>query len=246
MATKLPLILLLFSVISAMAAPLRIGSIDVAPFGLMSNEGELDGIFVQMANRVVQKANLPYTHLLYPSGRLYVMLEHHQLDLAVSSRNLDRDLGLVRLGKLWELEGVIVYRSALPLQVRKLDDLAPYLIGRLNGTCPTLAKAGMRLYSLNDYNQGLRMLAAGRLDGLCGDRASLRYSIQRSAMDLQSSTQMLTFLRTDVWLFANPALDGPTQLALRNATEDLYKSGTAQRLVERFLPGGDDDRKAAP
>jgi ABC-type amino acid transport substrate-binding protein len=239
-------LLLLLSHAALCAPALRVGTFDVVPFGMHDGDGNIDGIFAQFANQVAQRAKIGYSHQLYPPGRLYALLQHHQLDLAVSSRNLDRDFGLIKLGKLWQLEGVIVYRANLPVEPHQLGDFSPYLIGRLTGSCPTLVKSGMRLYDLSDLNQGLHMLAAGRIDGLCSDRASIGFIMQHDVVAADAGLHSFTFLSTDVWLFANPRLDAGTLATLQAATDELYRSGDALRLVERYIATRPPEKRTSP
>lgn len=230
---------------SLAGGPLRLGTVAVAPYGMDDAHGEADGIFYQLASRIAQQAGLPFRNALYPTGRLYAMLTHREIDLAVSSRQLDRDLGLVNLGKIWQLEGIILYRASLPMAPKQIGDFKPYSIGRLPGTCPTLARSGMQLYELADFHQGLRMLAAGRVDGLCGDRNSLSYLLAHTS-DANMVTRSFTFLTSDVWVFASPTLDAATQAKLRTAADGLLKSGEAQKLIERYIPANPSDRRSTP
>jgi ABC-type amino acid transport substrate-binding protein len=237
-----PIILLLLALPSFAIEPLRIGTIDVPPYGMMDNEGATDGVLYQLGSRIAQRTGLPYNNLLYPTGRVYAMLTHRQLDLAISSRSLDRDLGLVNLGKVWQMEGILLYRANLPLaDPRTLADFAPFTIGRLTGTCPPLLRAGLQVKDVSDYSQGLRLLAANRLDALCGDRGGLQYALRRDTSS--PPPRMFTFLTSDVWAYANPSLSQATLTQLRNATTEMVKSGEAARLIERYVPSAQPDKK---
>jgi ABC-type amino acid transport substrate-binding protein len=228
------------------AQPLRAGTLDIPPYGLVDAQGAPDGVLYQLTNRVMQLAGLPYVNRLYPTARLYALLAHRDLDLAISSRQLDRDMGLVKLGKVWQIEGMLLYRPDLPVHPHALDDFSPYLIGRLTGTCPTLTRAGMHMTDLADIEQGLRMLAANRIDAICGERGGLHYAMRHSTEGEIIAAQTFTFLRSDAWLFANPKLAPATLEKLRVALGDMMQSGEADKLVARYIKPSEPNGSANP
>lgn len=216
-------------------APLRIGTLAIAPYGYLDASGEPDGALYRLANRIAEQAGQPYDNAVYPPARLYAMLERHRLDLAMSSRDLERDMGLVQLARIWQLEGWILYRKTLALQPAGLADFRPYTIGRLNGTCPPLQRAGVKLYTISDQAQGLRMLAAGRIDGLCGDAGSLTLALRSVPAAAPQLAPPFVFLRADVHLYANPELPAARQGLLREAALQLARSGETARLMAGYL-----------
>ncbi|QNM95858.1 substrate-binding periplasmic protein [Chitinimonas koreensis] len=216
-------------------APLRIGTLAIAPYGYLDASGEPDGALYRLANRIAEQAGQPYENALYPTARLYAMLERRRLDLAMSSRDLTKDMGLVQLARVWQLEGQILYRKALPIQPTQATDFRPYLVGRLNGTCPPLQRAGVPLYTVGDLAQGLRMLAVGRIQGLCGDAGALGQALRSEPAAAQQLAPPLVFLRADVHLYANPELPAARQNLLREAALQLARSGETARLMAGYL-----------
>ncbi|MEH6459047.1 substrate-binding periplasmic protein [Chitinimonas sp. JJ19] len=236
MRFRLLLISLLFTVTAlAQAASLRLGTLDVTPYGYLGADKQADGAFYQLTNRVAERAGLPYQNTLYPTARLYAMLQRRQIDLAISSLKLDEQMGLIKLGTISQLEGVILYRAQLPLKPRQLEEFKPYLIGRLNGTCPLLQRKGHRLYEVSDYRQAMRMLVAGRLDGLCGELGGLSPALNAEPAVQPLLAPPFVFLTTDVFLYANPKLPATTLQQLSRATAALNSEGEPQRILKRYV-----------
>jgi hypothetical protein len=219
--------------------------VDVAPYGVAKANGQPDGVFLQLGNLIAMRAGLPHENGLYPPARLYAMLQRHELDLAISSRFLDRDLGLVNLGKVGQMEGQIVFRDSLKVDPHGLEDFRPYLIGRIGATCPPLARANMRLYDLSDYEQGVRMLMAGHLDAVCGESGGLAMAAQRNTAGKAMPLKSFTFLQSDVWIYANPEMPAAERQKLRDAVAAMQESGEIKRFYEQQLPRIPSDKRGA-
>lgn len=243
MLRLLPLLCLLFLAPLQAAEPrLRLGVIAVPPYGYENSRGQPDGAFYQLTLRVAQQAGIPADAALYPPARLYALMQYHQLDLAISSLPLDKQMGMSNLGKLMQMEGVLLYRRQLPITPHALADFKPYLIGRLTNSCPVLQREGHRYYDLSDYKQGVRMLAAGRLDALCGDSGALGYLVRSEYGKGQSFAPPFVFLWTDVFLFANPALSADVRNKLAASVASLNREGETLRIVGRYLAQNATDK----
>ena len=123
---------------------LRLGTLNVPPYGEPDAQGRPSGAYTELLNAIVNAAGLQGNQALYPPQRLYALIQHREVDLVLSSRSLDRDYGMINLGTLSKMDGVIVYRDDRA-EPRTLQDMSGDLIGRLGGTCPSLARAGMHL-----------------------------------------------------------------------------------------------------
>ncbi|GAB3268140.1 substrate-binding periplasmic protein [Chitinimonas naiadis] len=229
------LLLLLLSAAQAAENRLRLGVIAVAPYGYEDNQGKPDGAFYQLMQRLAQRAGLPADTALYPPARLYALMQHHQLDMAISSLRLDQQMGMSNLGKVAEMEGILLYRQQLPIAPKALPDFKPYLIGRLTNSCPVLQREGYRYYDLSDYKQGVRMLAAGRLDALCGDSGALGHMTRAELGSGQAFAPPFVFLRTDVYVFANPTLSPAVREKLANSMAALNREGETLRILDRYI-----------
>ncbi|MBV8660293.1 MAG: transporter substrate-binding domain-containing protein [Burkholderiales bacterium] len=232
---RLRLVLLLLLLLSAAVygePPLRVGTVSVAPYGMTDAHGQPSGAFYELLNAIIDEAGLARSHTIYPPQRLYTLIQHRKVDLVLSSRSLDHDYGMVNLGTLSKMEGVIVYRDDRP-EPRSLSDMSADLIGRLGATCPSLARAGMQLYDLSDLGQGLRMLQAGRLGGVCTETAALSMAASAAPKDMVH-LHAFVFLTSDVWLFAQPNLPPTTQAALKHAVESVTQNGTVARIMAKY------------
>jgi ABC-type amino acid transport substrate-binding protein len=219
------------------AAALRVGLMDVAPYGYAGHDGQPDGAYVRLAREIVTEAGFEPSLAIYPTARLYAMLQARQLDLTLSSRNLDRDLGWVQLGRVGQFEGWILTRRGTPMP-SSFEALKGKLIGRMGGTCPPLARAGLSLYTVRDYPQGLRMLAVGRIDALCGERAGLEMAERREAALRHAFNPPWVFLTADVRVYANPGLQLAVIDRLRRAVQAAVARGSPARHLHAASRSG--------
>lgn len=214
---------------------LRMGTLGIPPYGFIDQTGKANGAFYALANRLARDSGFAYDNNIYPTARLYAMLERRQLDLAITSLSVDSTMGMIDIGTVWRVEGVILYRKQLAFSPRDVNDFKPYLIGRLSGSCPPLARAGLKLYDLRNYEQGLRMIAAGRLDGLCGEMGGLRPALKSEAQGADRLAAPFVFVSADVHIFANPSLAKSEIDRLRSTLAELNRTGEVSRIISPFV-----------
>jgi hypothetical protein len=145
--------------------------------------------------------------------------------------------GTVRLAALFELSTIVVARRGIELQDRAaLDRIGPIAIARGDALAGDLrADPGLLLEEVPSADAGLRMLAAGRVNGVAGPEPVLD-ALARQLGDGDLLGDRIAVARFRGVLAASAAAAGSAQArALRQAAEALARSGAFSTVITAAL-----------
>ncbi|MGN6827057.1 substrate-binding periplasmic protein [Paucibacter sp. M5-1] len=166
--------LLWASSVSAQAV-LKAALFEVAPYAQREG-GELRGLYVDLVRELGASAGVQVEIALMPFARVPHALAQGEVELTIGFSTdalaaVSRPLGPV----VW-VESLVVMRPGS--SATDLPQLQGALIGRARGGCQDLAQRvdlHLRLTDVSSFESALRMLALGRLDGLCLTRDVLHH-----------------------------------------------------------------------
>ncbi len=161
------------------------------------------------------------------------MVNHSKVDLAVHNIKAVPAAQLRSLGVL-HMTDLVLWPSPSSALSNK-SQLNGQIVGRLRGGCRRVIDSqNIQFYEINDYNQGVRMLAAQRIDLLCGSREAILFAIRRNALPALETGLPLRLEQMQIALLARK--DPPkSQLdRLQRATTKVMKSGLPQQLASRY------------
>ncbi|MFH7042272.1 hypothetical protein ABT392_08135 [Paucibacter sp. JuS9] len=123
-----------------------------------------------------------------PFARVPLALERSEADLTISFSTEALEGAAQALGPVALVDSVLI--TSLARSTRELPQLKGALVGRARGGCQDLAQRAelaLRWTDISNFDSALRMLALGRLDGLCLTRDVLHHysalaSIERSRL----------------------------------------------------------------
>lgn len=146
----------------------QIRTIAVAPYGIENNLTR-SGIYYDLANLLIKDSELNSHHRIYPYARIISELKTGKTDLTI-------------MFKYKELKDYVVYIAPLPAlanvviglkgnRFKSISDLEGKTLGYLRGAkfsdeIDTNIK--IKKYRTNDFSQGIKMLARGRIDAIIG------------------------------------------------------------------------------
>lgn len=203
--------------------------LDQLPWAGRDAQGRLAGVVVDMARLLATASGLAIETIALPYARATAMLAGGQVDLMLAF-----DAGVLAgmpppLDTIGNEDIVIVGRRGT--SYRSLDDLCGRTVGHLQRTTFLPAFAANRCivrYEVNSYEQGLRMLAMGRLDAMLGIRSTIGYVVAQSAMNAEGFGTPLVLAQAGLALYVAPQAAAPALLArLRRASAELRQQ---QRL----------------
>jgi len=221
----------LFATLPALAmppiVPLRMVVVDLMPWGGRNADGQLAGVAVDLASQLSSLSGLPITTTAVPYARAIAMLAGGTADLmlAIDASTSQTRPPLATLGT----EDVVVvgrrgtrYTSVEALCGRRVALLRRASFASSLHTC-------IARYETSSYEQGLRMLLQGRLDGVAGVRASMDYAIRHLGHKPADFGAPLVVGQADLCLYLSQQTATP-------AITTRLRQACAQLLLQKQMP----------
>ncbi|NYE61612.1 ABC-type amino acid transport substrate-binding protein [Duganella sp. 1224] len=211
-------------------APLRLTIVNLMPWAGNDARGQPVGALIDLCGQLAALAGMPITPMLVPYGRAPYMLNSGgtelmlAIDTSSSSSSAIEYVGTVDI--------VVLGRSGFRYQ--RLDDLFGRTVGTLrhSGYSPGLeAEARIRKHAFDSYDQGLRMLQAGRLDAVMGVDNSIAHALGNAAGQFSPRYPMA---RGRVALYADARIGADAIAALQAACRQLRQKGAMDELLQRY------------
>lgn len=168
--TYLALLALLISlnVLASDKPVLQVRTIEVLPYGVKSGEKQ-SGVYYELMNRLLADSGYEFDNRIYPYARIIHELKSGQADLTIMFRYEELVPYVEYIQPLPTLKNVVVGRRTT--QISQLNDLHFKALAYLRGA--TFSEAidnNPRIFKqmVVDFNQGVNMLANGRVDAIIG------------------------------------------------------------------------------
>lgn len=218
------------------------------PYVYTAPQGTATGLDWELAQAILKEAGCRMNaQAELPTARRQRLFEQGQLDLMLAASNTAERRGYARFSAPYRYETVGLFtlsgRRAAYLHINSLDQLARQQLGLLAPKVgyygpayerlqPQLAASG-KLSTFINFQQGLRMLDAGRADLILGDSGALRHEAKLQGIAI--SALPLVVLRAPVHLMLNKANTSPADLERVNAAiARLEHNGTLAAIRARY------------
>lgn len=213
--------------LAAQAVELRVVLFDIPPYAAMSTDGKMpEGIYIDLAKRLGQSAGHTVRFELVPFARVGVMLENGQVDLTIGFSTARLEQLAVPVAPVRTVKSAVLLGKGL--RAARAEDLASLEIGRLRGGCKDLfeeKKVAAVPYEVNGMASGVRMLAAGRIQGLCATQDAIEFVMTQERLDRSQFGNWLSLSEREAYLFAARHLPGDVRESLQRAVARLRKEG---------------------
>jgi len=199
----LPLLLFFLCQYSAGAPPattLQVRTIAITPYGI-DNNGQLSGIYYDLANRLLKKVKLDSEHHIFPYSRIMHELKIGKTDLTIMFKYKELADYVDYIYPLPTLKNVVIGRKGSDYQsVKQLETLSiAYLRGAKFSddidSNPKIIKQ-----TVNDFHQGLLMLQKGRVDAIIGPMAPIMSAAKKIHIDQGFFGKPLVVSERTPWL----------------------------------------------
>lgn len=215
------------------AAPLNVSFPDIIPLSFITPEGQNLGLYVDLMNAIGHEAGLELRLQITPFARSVNLIKQNKIDLAVHNLKVVQSSRLHTIGLLHTTDLVLWPNSNLQLKTK--SQLNGQIVGRLRGGCQNvLDQQKVKFYDVNNYDQGVKMLAAQRIDVLCGSREAILFAIRRNALSALESQRTLLLEPMKIVLLARKDLAESDRMRLQQAMHKVMNSGLPQQLASRY------------
>jgi ABC-type amino acid transport substrate-binding protein len=214
--------------------PLRLAVIDTAPYGFMAG-GEPAGLGCELGLALAAGAGGRAETTLRSRADALRALARGEADMAVMPGGPATDRAVANAGALLESRHAVVGRVATPL--RSQDDLPGKTVAVVRGEPrdPLLAtRHGVALLPVPDLARALKLLLAGRVDGVAGERLALLHAADAMHLPARTLGQPLLLSPVSIDLLVPAALPPETARRLSKAARRLGELGTFRTIAARY------------
>ncbi|MDM5175835.1 transporter substrate-binding domain-containing protein [Massilia sp. DJPM01] len=232
----------------ACSRPLNMVSEEWPPYSFTNEDNVQTGLDMDMAKAILKEAGCTLVSAPpLPTVRRMLLFERGEFDLMLAATDTPERRRFARFSDAYRNETVALFVLArdyaryagigsMPALVRGPASVLAPRVGwygpEFANATPSLRASG-RLFEFGTFEQGVRMLGAGRAPLIMGDRAAVLYEAQRQKLVLRQLPFVLH--QAPVRLMLSRASTTPDDLARVNAAiARLEKNGTLQALRERY------------
>lgn len=225
--------LLVLAACHANAAPLQVYLPEIIPLSFITPTGQRIGLYVDLVTAIAQEANMELEFHITPFARSVNMMNSGNADLAVHNTSVVQSAKLRNLGTIHTTD--LVLWPSPDKTIKHKSELSGQIVGRLRGGCQDVFVTNtVQFYEINDYIQGVRMLAAQRINALCGSREAITLAIRRNALSTLETKQPLLLKSMQIALFARKNLPKTQLDRLQRARKKIMASELPQELASRY------------
>jgi len=146
----------------------QIRTIAVAPYGI-ENNSKRSGIYYDLANLLITESELNSKHLIYPYARIISELKNGKTDLTIMFKYNELKDYVIYIAPLPSLHNIVIGLKGNRFET--ISDLEGKTIAYLRGARfseAVDANNKIKKHRTNDFRQGIKMLARGRVDAIIG------------------------------------------------------------------------------
>jgi len=217
---------------------LRIGSMDLPPWGFYGLKGEPVGVVYEMNEEIGRHSGMRYTNELLPFARMLEMLKHGELDMISSQSHTAALAAGDPLVPLYKIDVVVVMRNNSTAHT--LAELkGARLVYHLGASYSQLEGLPAEIYRVNDYRQSVLMLHSRPwVDGAVFSAPSFFYWINKLELSRDEFGAIIPVELGKVqWVFVRHGLPEDIRTRIEQAVAEVTAAGTYEKLVEKYVAG---------
>lgn len=225
---------LLLPLVARADSPLRVMINDVAPYTLHDSP-QHPGMHAEIANLLAKQSGMPISISWAPYARLAAALRFDLADLVVAVESPELEGIARRIAPFHEFKFVVIGRR--DKDINSISQLNGRLLGVARGAFYDERinnNADIQKYELTDPFQGVRMLAAGRLDAVISSDYLLSYALRQTGLNIRNFTTPFTVNEKHYVLYANPKLSEAQLQSLSYHMDALQKSGQIATILKAY------------
>ena len=220
----------------AMAASLRIETINGPPWGFVGSDGQPTGMMYEISNRIAQEAGFSFTNSLVPYARTGFDIESGSADfiLRFSSEHMTR--GAIPVATIVTMPVILIGPKGT--QYKSLEELRGKTVGVVRSSRYVEkfdSDDAIKKYAVNDYEKMTTILSMRSLDAGVGASAGLYYGAYMAGVPREQLGEPLVLGQNDFVLFFSKKTANPDTLkALKAAVDKLTASGEIRKIVNKY------------
>lgn len=218
---------------------LKIGTMNLPPYGWVDAEGQKQGIIYEMSNEIGVRSKLPFTNQIYPFKRLLRMLKSGEIDL-ISSQAHQKALDAGdKLAIQFNINVIAATRKGSG--IRTLADFKDkFMVYHHAASYPQLRGLPRDIQRVNSYRQALQILHIRPVaDGAVFSEPAYYFWMQDLGLTPDDFGEVVMIEKAKMqWIFVRKDMPAATRELLRQVVEEIYREGMYDRLLEKYKNNG--------
>ncbi len=213
-------------------AVLKIGTMDLPPYGWIDKQGNKQGIIYALGQEIGIRSGIPFTNEIYPFNRLLKMLKNGEIDLLSSQAHQPALDAGDKLGILFEINVIAVTKKGSG--IRKIEDFKnKFLLYHHSATYPQLKGLPREIQRVKSYRQVLDLLyTRANVDGGVFSEPAYYYWLHELGLSSKDFGRVVLIEKDKKqWVFVRKDLPKSLRKRLQKVVESIYQ----ENLYEQFL-----------
>lgn len=237
-ALALILLAVLITSSATMSQTLKIVTIQLSPFGFMTEDNKPTGMMYEISNLIAKEAGLSYENRIVPYVRTSYAVANGTADFVLRFTNKQLQKDAIQVVSVVAMQNIVVGLAGS--EYRSLSDLHGKTVANLKGAIfdkQFTADVQILKYDVRDYGQGLKMLFAKReIDGVIGSNVGVYYSALKLGYSPNQLSKPLALSSKHFWLhFSKKNEDKIVIAALKDAIERLKEKGAIKKIINKYI-----------
>ena len=217
------------------AAPeLRIGTLDLQPYGWRDADGRKHGIVYSMHQAIGERSGLRFTNEIIPFARMLTMLEDGRLDMVTAQPHtsaLKAGDPLIRTNAI-----NVIAATRKNTHIRTFGDLRnKRFLYMLAASYPPLEGFPESIYRVKSYENMLKMLRDREsVDAGVFSEPAYYYWMKQLGFSPDDFGEVILVQSRDDWAFVRKDLPENIRNRLRRAIESLRQEGLYDKLLRQL------------
>lgn len=228
------------------AAPYVAGGSDWRPFSYEDEQGEMHGVSVDIARKVMLLSNVDVRFVSYPVNRLQAMLSRNQIDLNYADSpqwNSPEELRHFQFSiPYMSVREHLYFLADNPLRQQPLEQLQHLTVGMVRGYTyrtldPEFTSNRLSKLEVSQDTALLNLLQSGRVDAVAMVDDLFDYLIVQQRFDPATFAQGGLLSEAALGIKVQPE-HASLLPAINAAIKTLIDNGEVERIRKRYLPVG--------
>lgn len=219
---------------SVSADPLRIVTLNLAPYGFAENDA-IHGIAHEICVAIAQEAGFTPEESLGTIGRGVADLSTGHCDALIMLNSPEIEEVSLNLGSVFPVETVLIGLRTLPL--RSLEDAYGKKVAAVKDARydPRINdENGFVIYPTDGYAHSFKMLMARRVDLVIGPKLGLMHTARKLELPRSALGEPLVLSSMHAYLFVPRDMAVEKVRRLEKARQRLLDDGTIQGILEKY------------
>lgn len=219
------------------AETLHIQTIEVAPFGMKDKDDQASGMMFEISNKIAQEAGFKFSNKVVPYARTILELQQGNADFVLRYSNEKLPQVAIPVASVISMQTIVLSNSMTTFD--SIKSLHGKKIGVVRGgkfddkfdKDKNIIKT-----PVSDYQQMLKMLITGRLDGAIGSNVGLYYNAKELGISPDYFSKPLQLNHKHFILhYSKKTATNKTTSKLKKSIKKLKEKHIFKSIVDKYM-----------